>query len=295
MRPQVPQVPQIPQAPRILDKLGRFRDTAHARGVPSAAVEKWLAAARPCATLSTRVDGPVVGRLGGPALLPADAPELPPRTYLIASLDLAALPEDATAMPLPRDGRLLLFARSYEDGLDAGGEAVYVPAGTPVEERRLDSGHAPDDPWSGLEAALGAGKELRLRHDVSLPDNEVLFDRAERPHAWDLRAARADAVHEDWLLFGSDHLQLDGYTWDPYGEADVLTGSAAVAARRAGEPPPAPAGPWEEPRPEHFALLAQWYGGPYIDGQVYWTASGADLAARRFDRATVLGVFEGPG
>ena len=90
-------------------------------------------------------DGPVVGRFGGPAPLPAGFPDLPKRTCLIASLDLAALPADATTLPLPRDGALLLLARSHDDGLDAGGEAVYVPAGTPVEERPLDSGRAPGE------------------------------------------------------------------------------------------------------------------------------------------------------
>ncbi|MFF7553796.1 DUF1963 domain-containing protein [Streptomyces olivaceus] len=280
--------------PEALDKTRRFREKAQARGVPSPAVEKWLESARPCATLSTGTRGPVVGRLGGPALLPADAPVLPPRTYLIASLDLGALPEDATTMHLPRDGSLLLFARSYEYGLEAGGEAVYVPAGTPVEERRLDSGYAADDPWSGLESRLAEAGELRLSHDLSLPDNEVLFDPAEHPHAGNLRAAWADVAYEDRPLRGKGHLQLDGYSWDPYGEADVLTGAAEIAARQAGEPPTTPADPWEEPRPEHFALLAQWYGEAHVDGQVYWTAARADLSAHRIDRTSVHGFFEGP-
>ncbi|CAM5689886.1 hypothetical protein [Streptomyces griseomycini] len=48
-------------------------------------------------------DGPVVGRFGGPAPLPAGFPDLPERTCLTASPDLVALPADATALPLPRE------------------------------------------------------------------------------------------------------------------------------------------------------------------------------------------------
>ncbi|MFD0431623.1 hypothetical protein ACFQ60_43730 [Streptomyces zhihengii] len=58
----------------MIEKLDRVREKALARGVPSADVERWLAAARPCVTLAPDIDGPVVGRLGGPVLLPADAP-----------------------------------------------------------------------------------------------------------------------------------------------------------------------------------------------------------------------------
>ncbi|WP_190086509.1 hypothetical protein [Streptomyces longisporoflavus] len=93
--------------PEMLDKMNRFRAKALAGGVPSAGVERWLEAARPCATLASTVEGPVVGHFGGPNLLPADAPPLPAGLNLIAMLDLAALPEDATTLLLPREGRLL--------------------------------------------------------------------------------------------------------------------------------------------------------------------------------------------
>ncbi|MFC8369665.1 DUF1963 domain-containing protein [Streptomyces sp. NPDC057239] len=271
--------------PERLRKLDRVREKALARGVPSGEVERWLDAARPCATLVPHGDGPVVGRFGGPALLPAGFPDLPKRTYLIASLDLPALPADATTLPLPRDGALLLFARSYDEGLDAGGEAVYVPAGTPVEERPLDSGHAPGDAWEGLDSGLRRAGELRLRYDVSLPDNESLFDPAEHPHAPALRGAWNDVRHEDRHLLGASHLQLDGYSTDPYGETDLVTCAAWREADRTGRPP----------RPEAWALLAQWYGFAYIAGDVYWTITRQNAAERRFDEATVLGFFEGQG
>ncbi|MEU6676095.1 DUF1963 domain-containing protein [Streptomyces sp. NPDC046925] len=265
--------------PEMLEKLNRFRAKALSRGVPSADVERWLDAARPCITLAPDADGPVVGRLGGPEMIPAGTTGLPERMELVASLDLAALPEGATSLPLPPDGRLLFFGHVDTEEYSATGRAVYVPAGVPVEERRAGHGEEP-------------GQELRLTFDVSLPDNEVLYERAEHPHAAELRRAWSDVRYEDWGLFKGSHLQMDGYSTDPYGEADPITASAILAARAAGEPEGRPAGPWEQQSPEDFALLAQWTGS--IDGFVYWTIARKDVAARRFDRVTVLDFFEGP-
>ncbi|MGH1551513.1 hypothetical protein ACRAWF_02865 [Streptomyces sp. L7] len=77
--------------PELINRLEPFRAEALRRGIPLQDVEGWIAAARPCATLVTRGDGPVVGRFGGPLLLPADAPD--PWFPLPATLDCAALPE----------------------------------------------------------------------------------------------------------------------------------------------------------------------------------------------------------
>ena len=72
-------------------------------------------------------------QFGGDLALPVDAPD--PQFPLVASIDCAALPEDATDLPLPPDGHLLLFAfPDYQDHASMG-EVVYVPAGTAVEQR----------------------------------------------------------------------------------------------------------------------------------------------------------------
>ncbi|MGW6054192.1 hypothetical protein [Streptomyces sp. NPDC055189] len=73
--------------------------------------------------------------------------------------------------------------------------------------------------------------------------------------------------YEDWAHLKGTHLQIDGYSTDSYGEADPITGSAALAAGEEAEE--TTASPWERPGPEDWALLAQWNGG--IDGYVYWT------------------------
>ncbi|MCX5410911.1 DUF1963 domain-containing protein [Streptomyces sp. NBC_00059] len=278
-------------------KLDRFREKALARGVPADAVERWLASARPCVTLAPGADGPVVGRLGGPVMLPADVPGLSRRLHLIATLDLTALPQGATGLRLPSDGRLLLFAHADPENCEASGRVVYVPAGAPVEERRVDHGYEPDDAMADLDVRLAELGELRLAHDVSLPDHEVLFDPSEHPHARELRAAWDDVRYADWKQLGGGHLQIDGYATDPYGEDDPVTACQLHAQRREdvddghGEEGRRPS-PWEAPRPGDWALLGQWHG--LVDGVLYWTATRQDVSECRFDRTTVLGFFEGP-
>ncbi|NGO06251.1 DUF1963 domain-containing protein, partial [Streptomyces sp. HC44] len=61
--------------PEMWDRLSPFRDEAIARGIPADDIERWLATARSCATLTRDGDGPVVGQFGGPLLLPADTPD----------------------------------------------------------------------------------------------------------------------------------------------------------------------------------------------------------------------------
>ncbi|GGM15045.1 hypothetical protein GCM10010129_69110 [Streptomyces fumigatiscleroticus] len=274
--------------PELMDKLDRFREKTLARDVPSADVERWLGAARPCATLSPHVDGPVVGRLGGPLMLPPDLPDPEgfDEMHLIASLDLAALPADATSLPLPQDGRLLLFA--CPDPLDAHGTAIYIPAGTPVEERPMEHDYGPQDWLAELDAQLR--EELRLRYDVSLPDHDEIIDAAEHPHAKELREAWSEVRGEDLRLTKWSQLQIDGYAMDEYGDVDPVVSSARWAAEEKDRPESG-----GTPRPEDWVLLAQWH--PDISGWesaiVYWAIARQDLAARRFDQVYVS-MFHNP-
>lgn len=148
--------------PEMVERLAPFREAALTRGIPSADVERWIGAAKPCATLAGHGDGPVVGTLGGPLLLPAGAPD--PWYPLVASIDLAALPEDATDLPLPPGGRLLLFA--FPD-TETDGEAVYVPADAAVEERKPNPyveplpGHPRSEDFPDPEGPITATKRSR--------------------------------------------------------------------------------------------------------------------------------------
>ncbi|MDW5328913.1 DUF1963 domain-containing protein [Plantactinospora sp. KLBMP9567] len=255
--------------------------------------------ARPCAVLSSKVDGPVVGRGGGPVMLPPDVPLLwssEEPEYLIATLDLAALPEDATGLSLPPDGHLLLFAvvdLGEADGLC--GHVVYVPAGTVVEARELDYSDSDSSLYAfstseDLLAELRDLGELRLKYDVSLPDHDffpddVIVDRAEHPHANELREAWREVERDDEESSGWPPLRIGGYASEQDGWGDPVTQSTQTLAHL--DELGIEGGPVfeERPRPDDWVLLAQWDGIPM--GSMYWSITKQDMAARRFDRPLV--------
>ncbi|WP_222870024.1 DUF1963 domain-containing protein [Actinomadura decatromicini] len=259
----------------MLERLAPFRAAALKRGIPSADVERWIRTARPCATLTRHGDGPVVGTLGGPLLLPADAPD--PWYPLVAAIDLAALPADATDLPLPPDGRLLLFA--YPD-TETDGEAVYVPAGTAVEERKGNP-YFEAEAYADVTAAFPRGP-LHLAVDVSLPyhcwvevpDHPYVEPLPGHPHSEELRDTWLDTADE---IAGRGVLQIGGYASDESSDIDPVL--PADESRRADD----------------WVLLADWYTD--IKGRegatVHWAIRRADLAARRFDQTDVT-VFWNP-
>jgi Domain of unknown function (DUF1963) len=268
--------------PEMLDRLNPFRDEALKRGIPSADVERWITAtARPCATLSPDGDGPVVGQFGGSLALPAGVPD--PFYPLLATIDCAAIPGEATDIPLPPDGRLLLFG--YPD-LDlplwpGGGSVVYIPSGAAVEEREEDPQFREDPERQEIRDQYPQG-QLRLTINVSLPYygcmqlSEPPYQRPlpGHPHSEELCAVWMDTV--DRIASGGP-LQIGGYATDEYdGESDPLLSSAAE-------------------NPEGWVLLADWYTA--IEGRegatVHWGIRREDVAARRFDQARAS-VFWNP-
>jgi hypothetical protein len=258
--------------------LDRFREQARERGVPADDVDRWLGLAQPALRTAPDGGGPVVGRLGSPLLLPRDVPT--PATVfepdyrneyqLIATLDLAAIPPDATDLPLPLDGHVLLFANvELEDEVLAGG-AVYVPAGTPVEEREVTldyEAYGYDSP-EDLDESLRHSPDLRLVPGVSLPSCPLDAEtRAAHPHAEALQAVWSEQSDEggEW--------QLGGHAYDFDGMGDPARESAD---QEPGE---------NCSRPEDWVVLAQWVGVPM--GILYWTINRRDLEVRRFDRVVV--------
>jgi hypothetical protein len=101
---------------------------------------------RPAIRLTPAAPGDaIVGRLGGPAPMPAGAvwPHEPgglPLTF-VALLDCAALATYGGDLPLPADGALLFFLPSLENlgVLDRGytPPVIHVPAGAPTVELRV--------------------------------------------------------------------------------------------------------------------------------------------------------------
>ncbi|MFJ4784876.1 DUF1963 domain-containing protein [Streptomyces sp. NPDC088794] len=284
--------------PELRDRLGPFRDTAIARGIPAEDVERWLDTARPCATLSKDGDGPVVGRFGGPLLLPADVPD--PYFPFVASIDLAALPADATDLPLPTDGHLLLFAFPEGDGsLENMGEVVYVPAGTAVTERDKDSGDLFEvDEFRELIEKFPQ-EELRASTDVSLPYHcavEIPESPYSRPLPGHPRSEDLVRVWDDTLddIAGDGPLQLGGYSSEEAVYLDPVTTVVQCAVHTAQEGR-WPGGGTVSADVADWVLLADW--NPGIDGiegaTVHWAIQREDLAAQRFDR-TCATVFWNP-
>ncbi|WKX11294.1 DUF1963 domain-containing protein [Streptomyces sp. NL15-2K] len=285
-------------APEMWDRLSPFRDEAIARCIPADDIERWLATARPCATLTRDGDGPVVGQFGGPLLLPADTPD--PAHPFVASIDLAALPADATDLPLPPDGQLLLFAFPEDDGDgDTMGSVVYIPLGTAVAERDKHAWNSFD--WDDYEAMFAEFPEgpLRATANVSLPHHKSVIQPGMPwggPHPGHPRSEELVAVWESTRadIAPEGPLQIGGYA----DEEAIDTDPVAVGVSRAVKA--AEAGRWDGPVSDDvsdWVLLADWLAGMDVQGwesaTVHWVIQREDLAARRFDRA-FTSVFWNP-
>ncbi len=90
------------------DVVDRFRAETVARGLQPDQVEERIRLGRPAVYAADGDQGPLVARVGGEAALPQDAPS--PGAQFVADIDCGLLPPDATDLPLPADGHLLLFA-----------------------------------------------------------------------------------------------------------------------------------------------------------------------------------------
>lgn len=281
--PGAPVPPQVLRrwSPEALDELGRFREKAEERGLPREDVDAWLGLARQSALLNTEGDGPVVGRLGGPALLPPDVrlpyDEPDSEWYpepLVATIDLGALPDGATNLPLPGSGTLMLFA-TPELG-ESSGSAVYVPAGTPVEERYLE--YDPDAYIDADEFAREVSGDLHVEYAASLPDHYVedeqsVVDLSGHPRARDLRTTWRKVLGDvpqgrsrSW-----PDLELGGHPHENEGEGDPV----GYVAQGSGI--------------DGWVLLATWE--PRMDSMnsstIYWAVPHDDLAVGRLDRVRI--------
>lgn len=270
----------IPRNEKILDQ---FRTEALERDIPAPDVQRWLEIARPCALLTGGQEEPVVGRFGGPLMLPADAED--PRFPLIATIDCAALPPGVTDLALPSDGQLLLFGFPDSDGnADSMGHVVYIPAGTPVEERAKHPDLELLQDYDAVCEELPQG-DLHLTADISLPFCGTLELPAApwaaplpgHPHSEEL----AEVWAEQW---GGATLLLGGYGTD-FNGGDALDAIAyfAVQAAEAGKRP----GPGTtSAKAEDWVLLAECnVSRPGAGAAIFWAIQRDDLTAQRFDRA----------
>ncbi|KES04876.1 hypothetical protein BU52_22810 [Streptomyces toyocaensis] len=265
--------------PEVLNRLSRYRAELTAEQVPAAVVEQWTDAALPCATLTLNGAGPTVGRYGGPLLLPPDAPD--PEFPLVASLNCADLSEEVTGLPLPPDGRLLLFG--FPDP-DAGGEVMYVPEGATVEERAGIFDYSEEnglEDWREIHEAFWQG-DLHLTADVSLPFHSCKAVATAR--GWrseELPWAPYDTVHDALLdvcasgFPAGGWVQVGGHPKHESMDTNPVE-SVAIHADETGDL-------------RDWVLLAEWH--PNIEGReglsLHWAIRRQALAARRFDLVEV--------
>ncbi|MEU6555326.1 DUF1963 domain-containing protein [Streptomyces sp. NPDC046915] len=239
-----------------------------------------------------------MGRFGGPLLLPADTPD--PAHPFVASIDLAALPAEATDLPLPPDGHLLLFAfPETADDDETMGSVVHVPVGTAVAERDKHAWNSFD--WDDYEAMFAEFPQgpLRATANVSLPYHKSVIQPGMPwggPHPGHPRSEELVAVWESTRadIAPEGPLQIGGYA----DEEAIDTDPVAYAVHRAVKA--AEAGRGDGPVSDDvsdWVLLADWQAGTDVQGwesaTVHWVIQREDLAARRFDRA-FTSVFWNP-
>jgi hypothetical protein len=270
---------------KILDQI---RVEALERNIPAADVERWIGLVRPCALLTQDGDGPVVGRFGGPVMLPADAED--PRFPLLATIDCAALPTDVTDLALPSDGQLLLFGfPDSDDSFPSMGDVVYVPAGAAVGERpTYPPLYPPDDEeCSGVYQELRQG-EMHLTADISLPFVGTLelpgppwsAPLPGHPYSEELAEVWADQWGGAPLLIGGFGTHYNG------GNSVEIAVMSAVEAEQAGHRP----GPGTtSPDADDWVLLAECnVSRPGGGAAIFWAIQRDDLIAQRFGRAHVV-------
>jgi hypothetical protein len=264
---------------RNVEILDRIRAEALERDIPPDDVERWLGIARPCALLTDGGDGPVVGRFGGPVLLPDDADD--PRFPLLASVDV-------TDLPLPSDGRLLFFGYPDLDDYPSMGDVVYVPAGAVVGERAQYPPLYPADHPECVQIYRDLAQgDMHLTADISLPAVGTV-ELSEPPWSAPLPGhPQSEDLAEVWAdQWGGAPLLVGGYGTD-FNGGDPLDAVVyfAVEAEKAGHRP----GPGKtSPDVADWVLLAECQvSRPGAGAGIFWGIQRDDLIARRFDRTHV--------
>ncbi|MFH9400832.1 DUF1963 domain-containing protein [Streptomyces sp. NPDC017638] len=262
-----------------MDIPDRFRAEAASRGLPAEEPEEWIRVARPAVYLAEGGDGPVVARIGGDPMLPYGAPK--PSDPFVASVDLAALPQGATNLPLPSDGRLLFFAGPDVHGIEGQvpDAVLYVPAGTPTAPAPLaDSRRKPyrlrelRTSWRQLSAQMPESFALDRWGDF--PDEEQFELADELSDAW----AHVGGYRPAWAF------QIGGHPVSPQNDPvhyarDAEEGGGSEEGGTAG---------FDGGTEDDWALLATWRCGDDVteldSGMAHWVIRHRDLAALRLDR-----------
>jgi hypothetical protein len=205
--------------------LTEFRKTALEHGMPQDAIDYWVSLARPYLCLDGDGSGPVTGYFGGRPALPASVPWPAGHAHL-ASVDLAAIPENATDLDLPADGTLVFFA--VPGKTSTVGRVVHVPADAAVAEAE-----PPDDVTvysrfrlhGFLNASLPRNAADSSHYASAEPrDDRALFERI---------SADLDGVSAV-LRLGGFGTRNDTDTGAPTGADEVLLAEFPLGRSEAG-------------------------------------------------------------
>ncbi|MEU7646194.1 YwqG family protein [Streptomyces huasconensis] len=275
---------------------GALRALAHEH-LPADIAERWLGLLRPGLRLTAAGgDDAVVGQLGGEPRLPRDV-EWPvwegngPLSF-IASVDCAALPQEALDIPFPASGTLSFF---YFDGqLDdgetvvdpadaetqAGARIVYVPAGTPADARTT-----PEELDAYPHIPLTAHADLTVAEATHPRIQQVFAPEAEPFEEYEHPVCSEEFTDALWEYNSEVGHQLGGTPQSVQGPVELEVAHGALG----------PDTDWHDPRladeAEHWVLLAQFDSDDAADmmwgdmGCLYWLIRRTDLADLRFDRA----------
>lgn len=274
----------MPKGQAALARLAR-------KELPAPIADRWIGLLRPSYRLRVAGDDePIVGHLGGVPVLPSSlawprSDRYGPLSF-VAEIDCGRLPSDA--LSLPGTGTLSFFVRDDlptvrgEPGNRAVARVVYVPSETPVTER---------DPPTGADSYDLVELTGELRATGPAWDSAVFRDAIA-----DLRDQ--DAFMNDWSI--GDAFRQALWKLSP-GPPDHRLGGHAHPIQNAVEQDVARTQlggevPYTDPALHREALrwnlLAQFDSDQSArmmwgdSGTLYWLTRPADLAARRFERAS---------
>ena len=258
------------------------------RELPPAIADPWIGLLRPsCLLRAADDDDVVVGQLGGVPVLPEGLawPQHPggrgPLTF-IAEIDCGQLPSDTLSMP--RTGTLSFFAWDEEAaGYLEAARVVYAPPGAPVTERDPPAGARSYDLvelTGDLHATAPALDSPVFREAVSdlADDDRAFLDDWQAPEPFRQGL---------WDLTPQPRHRIGGHAFPIQNSVELEVAHAQLGGAIA----------WSDPALHREALrwtlLTQfdsdhWARMMWGDvGSLYWLIRPGDLAARRFEAASL--------
>ncbi|BEL05479.1 YwqG family protein [Actinoplanes sichuanensis] len=270
--------------------------------LPPAVADTWIGLLRPAVRFRrAEVGDVVVGQLGGAPALPEDL-EWPRSTAgrplgFVAGVDLARVPTGSLDIPLPADGRLLMF---YRDPSEDPDKRFWIS--DPVPVRQPPTGHLVFGPagtqtTTRTEPGAAVYPEIPLAMEVTAtgPDwdhpalEQAVADLSEADRRFMAEPSNSDDFRDELSMrTETPHHYLGGYAHPVQRSVEFAAAMQRLGSGVSSSDPAL----WDEAR--------QWTSLMQIDsdddaemmwgdsGSLYWVIRRDDLAAGRFDAAAFL-------